>query len=512
MNTRKHYGFLWLVWVLACAVTPITAQEQTPTPPPASTPVPEFAYIDAWQSYVLFPEAVLFRLRVGPPSDTELIAAVLTLDVPSLGEPQTIVIDLNDDEVVSQEATVTNIVYQWRFPTAADAPLAFEAINYQWDVTLSDGASERVLDTVVFDDHRSVWVEQTDATVPLRLVAPVRRLSLAGLMDALRPTVELLSVQATAPQDVQDVILYPGESITVACELNENGLPFVANASFPLALPCTPGKAIDIYQRSGYVIYDPATERVSTSRRLLVPLLVQQAYAPVWGAGEVPLWFQVGIEKHYDQASDKIRLLSPVLVASRNQQLFSLDGLADVPSPDDPAYAIWQAQSYGMVIYIAQRHGLETLYELARQAGRGDFPTIYADLTGESLRSLIELWQTWIFSDEAPAVYGLDLYGPPTVTPTPILSPTPRPPSLTPFPTFTPTATFPPTNTPVPPTETPTVTPRPAREVFTPTPRATAIPPAPPLIDVQVARWGFLGIIGVAVMLIAAALLFGRRR
>jgi hypothetical protein len=320
----------------------------------------------------------------------------------------------------------------------------------------------------------------------------------------------------TAPiTDPLQIILYM-DPYTIACDTDNTGFAFVTHPYTGDPLPCDDEKALAIYARSGYIPYDLSSSRIAAARQVIVDDLVLASYASFWRGRSVPQWYRAGVQRLYADPNAKIILLSPALAASRANQLFSLDELDTVPSEEAREYEVWQAQSYGMVIYMADRFGIDTVIELATTARDYDsFANAYDELTGEPIDSLIPSWEVWMFSDTAPSAYSVDLYGPPTSTPTRIPSETPVPPTRTPFPTQTPTDTPTITNTPLPPTATPTVTPRAARDVFTPTPTPSPTPEPSGVqlpIDTNNARFIFLGMIVASVLIIIVALIFGRRR
>jgi hypothetical protein len=179
--------------------------------------------------------------------------------------------------------------------------------------------------------------------------------------------------------------------------------------------------------------------------------------------------------------------------------------------PSDPRQqAIWQAQSYGMVLYIAQQIGVEATFALARAE---DFAAAYSQATGETLTALIAAWEAWVFTDEAVRVYSYSIYAPTTPTPTatftPTLTRTPRPPTETPTltPDYSPTPR--PSRTPIPPTR--TITPLPAQSFLlrptaapTPVPASVANSPIPGLTLPQVVAGSVVLIAGILLVALIA--------
>jgi len=502
--TRHQFRFCspLIALSLLALFVPVQATAQEPTD------VPE--YITGTRADVFFPHGVLLQLDIVLPAETDLVAAVLTLSSPSLGE-QNISMDLEDEEIVTTNNRLIEINYLHQF-TQEQSPDVFDEIEYRWDISVSDGGFESVQDAFSFADHRADWFSIEGETIPLLIHVPVNAASPDSIFRELDPVYTLLEANTGTQPDREAVVLYT-EGLYPGCDYNEDEMPVVVNSAvLGREIPCEPGRADQLYEQSDMTLLDFNGNSAFAARRALVPVMVGQMYGPLWRGNTVPLWFRSGMAYIYSDVSDKINLLSPALVAARNGQLLSFGELATAPPLVSPEYAIWEAQSYGLVAYIAGEFGLESLFELARDANDYDsFADAYADIIGSSLQSLPSQWEVWVFSDEAPNIYGLNIYGPPTATPTREVTATPRPPSATPTVTATPTATGTATDTPLPPTETPTVTPRSARDVFTPTPVPVATPEAtsrPP----SSLRWVFLGIIGLAVLVIAVALMTGQRR
>jgi hypothetical protein len=241
-------------------------------------------------------------------------------------------------------------------------------------------------------------------------------------------------------------------------------------------LPCRPEFAERVYEESGYAVF----QRVPgyDVETIMVEHMVRAFYAPLWDGNDVPIWFETGLGLFYAPAL-KTDLLSIVQAMARNNRLFSLEAMNNTPSDDAE---LWRAQSYGMVLYIAELAGVQGVFELANAVDDSvSFSEIYEQVTGQSLVALIPAWQGWIFTRMAELVYGITPYQPPTPTRTPTLTDTrTRTATTTPTPTqtYTPSVTGVLSSTPYPtltssrtPTREPaTVTPRPPVRTPTPTP------------------------------------------
>jgi hypothetical protein len=179
------------------------------------------------------------------------------------------------------------------------------------------------------------------------------------------------------------------------------------------------------------------------------------------------------------------QLRSSVVEAARSNGLLDQTTMeASVAGNGVPA-ARWQAQSYAMVLYIADQIGLEGLFALARAALEAPFESVYREAIGQPLSTLVPNLRDWLFTPRGESAYLLSLYGAATATPAPTVTFTPFPPTRTPRPepsvTPTPTITLTPTTRPTA-TRTPTVTPRPPGSLDTATPISIITPTNQPLI------------------------------
>ncbi len=225
-----------------------------------------------------------------------------------------------------------------------------------------------------------------------------------------------------------------------------------------VTLPCDAAKSQTLHAASGYTIvqvdyltYNAALEAVSRA-------LLDRLYAPLWGEATVPDWFRYGLGVFY-APTDKSVYLDEVQRAARTGGLL----LDYAQPPADPIKrAIWQAQSYGLVLYMAEQIGVDGLFDLAASLGTRTLESAYRAAADAPLAGVFPAWRDWIFSQAARTAYTFNPYLDVTPTPTATLSPTPFP--------STPTRTFTPTFTP---SITPTVT-----GVLSPTARPSDTPSA----------------------------------
>lgn len=448
------------------------------TPTPTALPeLPTPQYVVYWAAESAFPQGIAFELLVFAPSNVELSRLQLTL---TPDESAAMAFDVPLSDVLIEDAPNNNrrVLWVWQPSDVAALPLFLEALTYQWDVSFSDGTQDAVLDRVVFEDVRSPFTLAPDALIPITLGLPTAStLNAARVLSGLQQVYILIAANSQ-PLPTPLIFLVYTDETPIGCATDERGRPIVNVSFLADPLPCQLNRANAIYARSGYEVRQVPQLTLPALYELLVREMVDRMYADFWAVGQVPAWFAEGLYQLYSPAP-KFELFTLSQTAVRGRRVVALSALQTPPHQDAGlAYVEWQAQSYGMVIYMAEQSGLEAVYRVARLEGNGDFADIYARATGANLLALVPSWELWMLSSEAQGVYTVDIYAAPTVTPRPFSSPTPIPPTRTPFPTFTPSPTPTITPTALPPTRTPTVTPRPASSVATPF-RFVPQPPPP---------------------------------
>ncbi len=442
---------------------------------------------------IAFPEAIRFSANLTIPA-TSLTSASLTI-TPEGHQPITILVNAILSALVYSEPQ-GRIVYNWHIPLDDPLPL-FSSVSYQWSFTASDGSVGTLNDSFTFTDPRVDWARLVDAKNQFSIALPR---SLNPLLDPLRQVNLLLGENTGLPLH-ENLILYDG--LTPDC------MPFADDPSRQVVITkdnkeidCTAG-ITDALFRDYRLLQRPADASVED---FLVGMLVRDAYAPLWKDKAVPDWFVDGLLQFY-APTPKSDLLAPVQQAVRSDSLFALEAMRTTQQS-----TLWHAQSFGMVLYIADKITPQGLFDLAR-VNAVDFNAAYQAAVGTSPAVLIPAWQQWIFTRAAESVYGITPYQPATqtltITPTASDTATPLPtatltPSITPTATATlyitvPASTVTPSDTLLPPP--PSVTPRPPGSL----PDAT---PMPTVLQITAAQPGFQAGVGTFLVLLLALFLF----
>lgn len=439
-------GLIGIVsWGLAQEITPETASEvteeaapPTATPSPTSrfstptiTPTPQIeGFIAYGESEVIFPQAIRFFVQVDAALD-ELESVTLTIQSEGTRQ-QRISVDFEADILISQPDTDIQVL--WPIP-ANDPPTLFSIIEYTWQVRAKTGETARYTDQLTFLDDRVTWTRVEDPFLTMAL--PLRTIEALRLAALLNPVYDTLA--ANTGRDLRYRLLIYDETTPPGCSLDEEtDAPIAVGRLSGMTLPCEIERALAIYQASDYTVLRQPNG-VSPAA-FLTDYLMRDFYAPLWQGRDVPTWFTDGLAQFLNPARNT-DLLTPAQLAARRTGLFNLAGMNTPPTAPD-ALSLWRAQSFGMVLYIAELAGVQGLYDLAAAVGESDsFAAAYQQVVGQPLEALIPAWAGWLFSRDVARAYALDPYGPATPLPSPTAT-------LTPSRTFTPTETFTPSLTP----------------------------------------------------------------
>ncbi len=486
---RKQYR--WLLIFLLLYTFSAAAQEGTEVPvtstEPPSQVIPEFVYAHSVE--LGFPEAIAFKIVLDRPIDM-LASVVLTVDPPN-SEPVDFVLTPLRDVISPPDARYTELLYVWNVPHDNPPPV-FGNILYRWQVVTTRDEVANFVDTVYFTDPRTEWRFDTDPDGVLDLALPQGAPEPSTIRNLVRDIYALMS-ENTGQTMRFNLILF-NEELLPGCTIF-NGQPVVLGVSFGegARIPCDLDFGRAIYERSGYEIVEYNTKRQRTSiQKNIARHMFEHLYASLLQNEAVPAWFIEGLFQFYlpDYKFDRVQIIQQ---AARTNLLFDLTQPA--PAPTDDRFDLWYAQSYGLVLFMADQIGVSSLFDFANSlSSADDFASAYESAVGTPLSALLPAFETWIFTDEALYTFGFTPYMPDTPTPTQTRTPTPFPPTDTPFPTSTPTFTPSPTvtgfhtATPLP-TLTPSNTPRPATATNTPRPpdslRTPTLPPAVPEVQAE---------------------------
>ncbi len=502
---------LTLLLLLMVFTVPLMAQEGTAEPTPD---IPDFVL--NWSTELVFPQVIRFYIVIAYPM-AELPSVNLTIQPPGQ-QPVEIVVDVAASALTTESDPYTELAYFWNIPRDAP-PQLFRDIVYDWRVVTTRAGVADFTDTVLFADPRVEWIEDEDPAGVIHLVVPGDGIDPAQVRNSVRDIYDLM-VENIGRREVFNIVL--ANETLPDCSINDDGEPVVTGVSFSEdgEVPCDPALVEATYRTSDYTLvrYDTLNP-LRSSQAAIAELFAATYYLPIWQEGDVPAWFHAGLVQFY-LPTLKFEMLQPIQEAARNNRLFNLVEMATEPVDTGGLdYAVWRAQSYGMVLFIANEIGVPGLFQLANDAGTADsFAAAYEDAVGQALEVLLPRWGNWIFTASAFDAFGYTPYMAVTPMPTITRTLTPFPPTPTPIststhvPTPTPTVTgvlsatplpsHTPSNTPLPPTA--TVTPRPAGSIVdTPT-------PIPVAITEEVSPLGLVAVAGIFVVLAALSFIYLR--
>jgi len=552
---------LLLILVVVCLLgAPVFAQEAQP----------DQGFILSTSGEVIFPQAIRFGVTLSHPL-SDLATAMLAIRPE--GQPP-ISFDVEFDSSAVVRDPYTELAYIWTIPRD-NPPRLFQPLTLTWRVISRDGEIAQLESSFVFTDQRARWTQGTNDSGQMSLTIPVIDRSAeisqiataeplaastpltnasAGepvpsdvatippsigmgaltpqfaltasipqptpdfpatsavrqLLDSLEPVYDLLAAN-TGRNLSFDFLIYT-DVLPPSCTRNESNELVAIGPVSGTEIPCDPTLADTIFQESGYDLVQSDSGSLNRMRAALTNDLVNRYYRSAWQGKSVPEWFQFGLAQFYSPAL-KASYYPTLITSARTNSLLPLNAVLSSSDTE-----LWLAQSYGLVLFIADQIGVANLFALADVKG-DTFADAYQAAVGKPVSRLLDDWTRWLFTDRAVQAFSFTAYQASTPTPTmtrtatPTLTPTVAatiPPSLTPTVTGVLTATPLSTNTP---TRTPTISP----PTFTPRPAGslnTATPIPTPMVDPLSGLSGLnnpsaiVGILTVGLVLIAIFALF----
>lgn len=447
------------------------------------TPTPTAGIIYQQSAAVFFPSAIQFTASLAARQET-LASGTLTLFQAS-GFEQTVELTFEgeDGAVSGAHIDTTDLLKLVVFEGEA-IPRPFEPLNYRWQIVTDDERVSEVADEMLFQPSGGNW-QQID-TPPLTFWWHNERLGMGVLRENLLTIYALLEKNTgEAPQ--LNFVVYDADyrfcDAVLDPDTNVQREVMVGNAN----LPCSVDELKQYLAQNNLIFIQRQDNDFGSLENQLISELVTRFYGLVWDEDlSVPSWFTSGLAQLYRQTGD-FRALVTARAALEQEALFTLEGLENAPPIDAAQKAVWEAQSYLLVLYLADCYGASAPFELARSlVGASSFESAFQDLTDMTLSQAYRAYRGWLGSKAAEVAVLWNPYLATTPTPTFTPSSTPIPPTQTP--TYTPTITLTPTSTsligriptevvvtrtPEPPTPVPTVTntPLPPGSLPTATPR-----------------------------------------
>lgn len=419
-----------------------------------------------WSAEVYFPQVIDFTLLA---RRRESVVASLTLTISFRGvDPILVSID---------PATITLTegggVFQYRWDILKDnPPPLFSRVRYTWDIVTANGLSYAVTDDVDFVDQRVNWVQANDLQSQVNVFHAFNQLDADDVRNGIRATYNVLFANAE-DRPIYTLLVYP-ETVSIGCNVNEDDEPIIRIQGVEdfEEIACDMSLVNRIYTQGEYIVFNQTS--VADLQQTIIDLLTKDYYLQQWDNTTVSDWFLFGLQQFYTPRT-KLSALNLTQQKSRSDDLLTMNDLENSPT-DDETRLLWDAQSIGMVLYLADTIGVQGLFEFADSIGDYDtFAEAYEDHVSQSLDLLILSWNDWMFRPSSRQDYNYNPYLPATSTPTATATLTNTPTAtLTPSKTPNVTRTARPSITPIPPT--PSITPLPAQSFSV---QPTDAPPTP---------------------------------
>ncbi len=424
--------------------------------------------IYALQAEVVYPAVIRFSMTTNAPLDSVRSVSLLVQQ----GDRTLRSGQLNVDSILFSSAPETQFRYDWPIDPA-QPPVLFEPVLYRWEMVSAVGEAEAE-NEVVFEPGPTTWRQRGD--LPLRFSLADEGLNVVTARQAILPVYELMQTH-TGLSPVFDWAILPRGTTYCVEQLDEEGRrELVVLSTGQDVFSCSEEAARQILTANGYRVLERHQPGLLPFQNELVDDMFGEFYTAFWGNATVPAWFRAGLRQLYHVTPDPLAL-EQVRQVARTGNLVDITVLS-APAGSQQASTIFEAQTYTLLIYLADRYGAEIPFELAIRTARQGFDTAFRALVDQPLEDFLSAWERWLFTEEAGRAVAWTVYSPATPTPTPTRTPTSTS-TLTPTITQTPIATPSPALTPTSrvvqvASPLPTYTPQ---TVIPPTPSNTPRPP-----------------------------------
>lgn len=383
---------------------------------------------------IVFPAVIRFYVSVDVQLDqiqtvSLTIHQISGLDVTLAVNPNQHLAKIWDDSI--------DLVYDWNI-TGNPGPIPFEPLNYLWQIEIDDEISIAA-DEILFEDAvRGTW--DSSGEPPLTLYWHNPNLAGGAIRNDVLAAYGLISRQAARSPLFRYVIYDPRVSLCETEQIPDSEeTRSVVFADDETAFPCDVEQYIQVYANGSMTFLQRPDTGYAQLQDFLVQRMVDDTYTQLWGDVSVPDWFLTGLSSLY-QLRPTYAALQTVRTAARSDSLIPLSAMADRPANDTTFQyrVLWEAQSYMVVLFLADRYGANAPFDLARELREGGFDSAFQALIGDEFWNE---WNRWLFSEAADKAISWTPYQPNTPTPTATPTITPVPPTLTPSATRTETPT-----------------------------------------------------------------------
>jgi hypothetical protein len=432
------------------AAQPDDPPTATPSPTPNRTLVP---LLTRAESEMLFPAAVRFSVTANLPLE-DVITLYLRIYQPEGDLNITPVLMPPRQHGIALNATTALFTYVWEF-TPEEAPMPFTPLRFEWQVQSAEGISVAGGEFLFQDSIRSApqpvnrWQSVGNT---LQLYSHNSELALELLHQNAMRVFDLVAQQTEIAPSQRIVIYDPAVTFCLRDLADPDTPPYVESRTIGgTRRPCDPNAALAIYERYGFTLLRRQTLAFNELQDRLTELVVNRTYAVLWeNAPPIPEWFKAGLARLYNTTPNSSALGLALERLRTNRPLLTLRELAQPAETfSGTDLRLWQAQSYLLTLYMADRVGAQAPFAFARVLATAEsFESAFRRFFNAEIATFYAEWQTWLRSERAARAVRwtpyLDITPTPTATATITPTRTPQPPraSPTPLPTITP-ARFP---------------------------------------------------------------------
>jgi hypothetical protein len=366
------------------------AGDETPTLTPS--PTPEAGVIVRHGYELIFPVELEFSLIVSvPPSDIQSGEVILSQDS---GFQQTIPLNL-DTDINLANADSLEIRKAIRFELN-NAPRPFERLDYEWRLNSVRG-TDNLERWLLFQPDDVEW-QHTPADA-LRMYWHDDNLAANILREELQPAIDQIASHTGTSPSLDFAIYSPDFEICVPDEEDESTLVYPGHPQYS----CSLDDLRDYYGNHGIAFIQPPDSGFDTLQNEMIEVMVIQAYAPGWVGRGVPVWFAEGLAQLYRQ-NINVGAVEIARSAEAQDMLLPPSRLENLLPDDADAFdqRLWDAQSYTLLLYLADTFGEDAPIDLATAFPEAEsFDVALQNITGMTLAENFRLWRQWLRSDEA---------------------------------------------------------------------------------------------------------------
>jgi hypothetical protein len=429
MRKTTHLLGLLICMVVALNFLPAHAQDDDP----------DTGKIVITRVIPVLPSAIRFRVRVAALQD-EIEQINLRVEQED-GVVETFQRDAPLELFIDWgEETEYEIIWNIR-----DVPLRpFGEMTYRFEVLTTDGEVSVAEETFVFEhflEGPEQW--QSVSSDALTIYSRGETIDWSNYLDNLAESIALLR-ENTGYSAPIGLVIYP--KATEFCQENEptednpNPEPPLVVVSEEIGFPCDPADMVQLYANSGLTIAYVDQSDFFTQERDVFAAIFDLAYSDLWQGVEVPAWFKEGLRQLYNRTNQG-QTIAAVQRANQEERMLPLNQMNTYPDEGADS-SLWQAQAYGLTLYLADTYGATVPFEIAQTVSpTASLNAAIEAATGESINRLYAQWVLWLDTPKAIAAAGWNPYLETTPTPQSTRTASPIPPTHTPRPTATITPT-----------------------------------------------------------------------